>query len=160
MNMETGVSPQGKILVVKTSAGPFDSMALDMNSYVFESTIGANGFQVVGYGRIMHFSAPSVEVTAAWFYHLRDLIAECEAYPSDPIFEQALVRHPGELYNYAFLEKKKTGVVFERTLQWAYVKVGVNLVEEGSILSSVNGIHITFSSVFSSQRCMVSPSSP
>ena len=139
MNMETGVSPQGRTLSIRTNSGPYDTVVVDMNSYIFESTLATNGFQLVVYGRILHFSAPSIDVTAAWIYHLRDVIADCGTYPSDPLFKEALLRQPGESYDIKFLEKRTTGVVFERTLEWAYVKSGTDVVEEGSLLSSVNG---------------------
>ena len=141
VKVELIVASDGRYVVMSTSGAEIDRIQLEVTSCVFETTLGANTFEIVTTSKIVHFSTPAVDVTTTWIKYLRDSISKCDPYPSDPIFKEALTRQQGDTYDVSFLDHKPLGIVLERSGEWALVKVTKSDagVQVGSALACIDG---------------------
>ena len=141
VKVELIVASDGRYVVMSSSGVEIDRIQLEVTSCVFETTLGANTFEIVTTSKIVHFSTPAVDVTTTWIKYLRDSISKCDPYPSDPIFKEALTRQQGDTYDVSFLDHKPLGIVLERSGEWALVKVAKSDagVQVGSALACIDG---------------------
>ena len=157
VKVELIVASDGRYVVMSASKGEIDRIQLEVTSCVFETTLGANTFEIVTTSKIVHFSTPAVDVTTTWIKYLRDSISKCDPYPSDPIFKEALTRQQGDTYDVSFLDHKPLGIVLERSGEWALVKVAKSDagVQVGSALACIDGKLCAFYSflIKLSSRC-------
>jgi hypothetical protein len=132
---------EGRFVVMSNGSAEVDRIHLESTSSVFETTLGANTFEVVTTNKIVHFSTPSMDVTTTWIKYLRDSITKCSPYPTDGIFKEALLRQKGDSYDVSFNDHKPLGIVLERSAEWALVKVAKSdaNVQVGSALSAIDG---------------------
>ena len=114
---------------------------LECTSYVLETILTNNSFEIVTMDRILHFSTSSAEATTKWISSLKAFISKCDPFPTDPLLKESLIRHPGSNYTVKLLEKKTLGVVFSRSAgEWANVRESQNpAIQPGSVLSAING---------------------
>jgi hypothetical protein len=135
------VAGDGRYVVMSSSGKEVDRIHLEVTSSVFETTLGANTFEIVTTSKIVHLSTPAMDVTTTWIKYLRDSISKCDPYPSDDIFKEALLRQAGDTYDVTFLDHKPLGIVLERSGEWALVKVAKSDagVQVGSALSCIDG---------------------
>jgi hypothetical protein len=135
------VTENGRFVVMSSGDSEVDRIMLEVTSSVFETTLGANTFEIVTTSKILHLSTPSVDLTTTWIKYLRDSISKCDPFPKDSIFKEALTRQPGDFYDVKFLDHKPLGIVLERSGEWALAKVAKSDagVQVGSALSSIDG---------------------
>ena len=144
-----------KLLLFKSAEGfqVVESLSMQITAYVFETTLSPNAFALVLPNLILYISAPTQSLARSWVLKLREIIAECGELARDEIFYDALERQSVQSYVVTFQQKRPLGIVFERTQEWVYIKWSDNAsLEDGSILSEINGIHsiglISFSLIF------------
>ena len=132
----------GRFAVVSQGDNVVDRIPLSITSFIMETNVAPLSFAIVADGRIEYFQAPKDLVVVVWLEHFRKFVRECSPYPFDPFYREALLRQVGESYDVKFLVKQRLGVVFDRSQDWAYIKVAEIPelgIEVGSVLAAING---------------------
>ena len=133
-----------KLLLFKSAEGfqVVESLSIQITAYVFETILSPHAFALVLPNLILYISAPTQSLARSWVLKLREIIAECSELARDEIFYDALERQAVQSYEVTFQQKRPLGIVFERTQDWVYIKWSDNAsLEDGSILSEINGMH-------------------
>jgi hypothetical protein len=121
-------------------------MMLDVTSFATETNIAPMSWAICSRGNVAHLQSPKDVVTLVWVDRIGNAAKQCDPFPSDPLFKEALLRQTGESYDVKFLEKRRLGVVFDRSQDWAHIKVSENAnlgIEVGSVLSAINDESVT-----------------
>ena len=135
-----------RLAVVSQGDDIVDRIPLSVTSFILETNVAPLCFAIVADGRIEYFQAPKDLVVVVWLEHFRKFIRECSPCPVDPFYREALLRQVGESYDVKFLVKQRLGVVFDRSQDWAHIKVAEKPelgIEVGSVLAAINGILLT-----------------
>ena len=123
-----------------TSSNTLKKVLLEITSYVLETNLAENSFEIVTVYAIAHFSCPNITCCRNWIAILKQFIAKCDPYPTDSLIRETLQRYPGISYTVKFTEKKPLGIAFEKSGEWANVKISQHpVVTVGSVLSAING---------------------
>ena len=134
--------------VVLQNSVEVERLPLSVTSFILETKIAPLSFAIVTEGRIVHFQAPKDVVVVVWLDHFRRFVRESSPYPEDPFYREALLRQTGESYDVKFLVKQKLGVMFDRSQDWAYIKIAEKPelgIEVGSVLAAINGETMAYS---------------
>ena len=126
-----------------TTSHTLKKMLLEITSYVVETNLAENSFEIVTVFAIAHFSCPNITCCHNWIAILKQFIAKCDPYPTDALLRETLKRYPGVSYTVKFPEKKPLGIAFEKSPgDWANVKISQHpVVTVGSVLSAINGMN-------------------
>lgn len=144
VSMALTTTSEGKFLEIKRGQALFAKIRVECTTSTMETSYGDFSFQIATYGTVINLNANSDPAVLAWVSLIKKTIRECDpypAYPADPLYKEALIRHYGDVYSVKILAKKPLNLMLERSMEWVMVGKGNPEieVENGSILYAVNG---------------------